>query len=488
MGENFTLKKPIDMSALPWIKAAELNSLEERKSRIHTRVQGRFVSLIRGERGDLYCIDSVCYHMGGPLTIGDIEEVNGEECVVCPWHNYPVTLKTGSKLYESMEFQNGKLQPSGWKASEKRQRVHEIEERLGGIYVRLSSTEVISRRSEDAEWQSDKWAFNKDAARNCQRTGAESGADGKRRFKSSDGKYAIRSRAGLTSNVGSKVYSKSGHVLEEQRKGFSLGISNTMDMKIFKPFTLLRKEKLTPSMFVFTFLLAKDQTLGILHVERHVQVRAVVEGEPIIREYTPISDLSKKGEFDLAIKLYENGKLSRVFSDMKIGDSVEMRGPFGTFTLKLRLRRGPPFIYAGSSSEETKGVPAKNITMFAGGSGITPMLQIIKESVHRFDVHQTLFFFNRCYEEIPFLPLLRQLQNDGNLALHLYCSAGPIPIGNEDITLGRFSTCLDKNNVCSPDSEGGSAIIICGPQLFNDAVQHWVKLKVGYRSDQVYVL
>ena len=45
--------------------------------------------------------------MGGPLTIGDIEDVNGRECVRCPWHHYPVVLEDGSKLYRPWSLKPG---------------------------------------------------------------------------------------------------------------------------------------------------------------------------------------------------------------------------------------------------------------------------------------------------------------------------------------------------------------------------------------------
>lgn len=34
---------------------------------------------------------------GGPLGLGDIEDVNGHTCVVCPWHYYVVALDNGEK-------------------------------------------------------------------------------------------------------------------------------------------------------------------------------------------------------------------------------------------------------------------------------------------------------------------------------------------------------------------------------------------------------
>ena len=140
------------------------SALREANSRVHAKIDGRFVSVLRGLDGRaLYCIDAVCYHMGGPLTVGDIEEVNGHECVVCPWHHYSVTLETGAKLYQAMEFdaQTRKLVPAGWKASEKRQRVHDVEQRghAGAVWVRLTSNDECeeARREDHCLWQH-KWA------------------------------------------------------------------------------------------------------------------------------------------------------------------------------------------------------------------------------------------------------------------------------------------------------------------------------------------
>ena len=52
-------------------------------------IHGRKVTLARVS-GRLFCFDSVCYHMGGPLSEGDIEDFGGKACVTCPWHGHKV--------------------------------------------------------------------------------------------------------------------------------------------------------------------------------------------------------------------------------------------------------------------------------------------------------------------------------------------------------------------------------------------------------------
>ena len=122
--------------------------------RAHARVGagGRFVSVLR-HAGRLFAFDSVCYHAGGPLGLGDVEDVDGRPCVACPWHHYQVALETGDKLYQALErTPDGKMVPGGWKSVGVRQRVHDVEERQGeGVFVRLQ---------EDGGVTSDGYAFD----------------------------------------------------------------------------------------------------------------------------------------------------------------------------------------------------------------------------------------------------------------------------------------------------------------------------------------
>ncbi|XP_039123870.1 NADH-cytochrome b5 reductase-like protein [Dioscorea cayenensis subsp. rotundata] len=78
----------------------------------------------------------------------------------------------------------------------------------------------------------------------------------------------------------------------------------------------------------------------------------------VIRPYTPISDPDSKGYFDLLIKIYPEGKMSQHLASLKPGDVLEVKGPIE------KLRYAPNM--------------KKKFGMIAGGTGITPMLQVIK--------------------------------------------------------------------------------------------------------------
>jgi nitrite reductase/ring-hydroxylating ferredoxin subunit len=164
-------------------------------ARLHCCVKGRYISLLRWG-GALHCLDSVCYHAGGPLTAGEIEELpNGVVCVLCPWHTYPVSIASGEKWYRATEKDaDGKLVPTGWKSVGPRQRVHDVEERpVEGIFVRL--------RLDGAALESDSYAHNTVCGERCATSGpppvtgrsgnvlkqsaalhSSRGADGKRLF------------------------------------------------------------------------------------------------------------------------------------------------------------------------------------------------------------------------------------------------------------------------------------------------------------------
>lgn len=137
----------------PFVKVCELDELRRHGDRVHVLLGDRHVSLIN-HGGEVYCLDSLCYHAGGPLGIGDIEDVGGRACLSCPWHLYKVTLESGEKLYGStrLDEATGKLIPDGIKSAGVRQRTHEVEKRSDGWYVRL--------RLDGPNVESDKYACN----------------------------------------------------------------------------------------------------------------------------------------------------------------------------------------------------------------------------------------------------------------------------------------------------------------------------------------
>ena len=114
-------------------------------------------------------------------------------------------------------------------------------------------------------------------------------------------------------------------------------------------------------------------------------------GKPVIRPYTPVSHPDEKGHFDLVVKAYPTGVMSKHFASLKVGDTLECKGTCIRTRSQLtsgcfrRARRGPPLaaLTRGDAGPMVKLAYSPNmkasIGMVAGGTGITPMLQVIEE-------------------------------------------------------------------------------------------------------------
>jgi cytochrome-b5 reductase len=78
----------------------------------------------------------------------------------------------------------------------------------------------------------------------------------------------------------------------------------------------------------------------------------------IVRSYTPISGDHQPGFFDLLIKSYPTGNISKYMASLVIGQTIKVKGPKGAMVYTPNMVR--------------------RFGMIAGGTGITPMLQIIR--------------------------------------------------------------------------------------------------------------
>ncbi|KAK4184035.1 hypothetical protein QBC35DRAFT_506802 [Podospora australis] len=130
--------------------------------------------------------------------------------------------------------------------------------------------------------------------------------------------------------------------------------------KDFQPLPLIRKDELGPSLYRLVFALPTPQTVLGLPTGQHVAIKAVVDGKPVQRSYTPVSNDSDLGVLELVIRSYPEGLLTgKYLAHLTPGkDSVLFRGPKGA----MHYHRGL----------------AKRIGMVAGGTGITPMYQVIR--------------------------------------------------------------------------------------------------------------
>jgi cytochrome-b5 reductase len=95
----------------------------------------------------------------------------------------------------------------------------------------------------------------------------------------------------------------------------------------------------------------------------------------IERKYTPTTSDDEEGFVDLVIKVYkgglidrfpDGGKMSQYMGGLKVGDKVDLSGPFGV----------NEYLGNGKFKIGSKEKQCKALAMMSGGTGITPMLQV----------------------------------------------------------------------------------------------------------------
>lgn len=160
----------------------------------------------------------------------------------------------------------------------------------------------------------------------------------------------------------------------------------------------------------YRFALPKENDILGLPIGQHISLQANIDGQDVVRSYTPISsDEEDKGYFDLMIKSYPQGNISRHMSTLKVGDTMKVRGPKG------QMRYTPNM--------------CRSIGMIAGGTGITPMLQVAR-AIHRGRPHDKtvvdLIFANVNEDDILLRQELDQLaREDDKFNVHYVLNNPP---------------------------------------------------------------
>ena len=232
--------------------------------------------------------------------------------------------------------------------------------------------------------------------------------------------------------------------------------------KMPAPYELTAVHQDTHDTKTFCFALPEDATLDMLPGD-HLYVHATINKKTVKRPYTPSSVPGTTGYFDLTVKRYEQGVVSSYLHDRNIGDAVLMSGP-------------------NSGGHWIDGM-AKRVGFVAGGTGITPMISIIRWILAKgLDVELFLVFANKTEADVIFRD-----EWDANARehanFHVYHALEQPPAGWTQGS-GRITEEMLCTHLPSPGPE--TAVFLCGPPLMVDALEGTLK-GLGY-SDQSIVL
>ncbi|KAG7290965.1 NADH-cytochrome b5 reductase [Staphylotrichum longicolle] len=131
----------------------------------------------------------------------------------------------------------------------------------------------------------------------------------------------------------------------------------------FQEFELKEKTIISHNVAIYRFSLPSPTSILGLPIGQHISIGATLEQpdgstKEIVRSYTPISGDHQPGYFDLLIKSYPQGNISRHMASLAVGQTIRVKGPKGAFVYTPNMVR--------------------HFGMVAGGTGITPMLQVVK--------------------------------------------------------------------------------------------------------------
>jgi ring-1,2-phenylacetyl-CoA epoxidase subunit PaaE len=202
---------------------------------------------------------------------------------------------------------------------------------------------------------------------------------------------------------------------------------------------------------------------------QHLTLKADIEGEDVRRTYS-LCVAPQDGELKVTVKRIAGGVFSNWANDnLKPGDEIEVMAPHGSFTWN----------FVPTASNHYVG--------FAGGSGITPVISLLKtaltsEPESRF----TLFYGNRDSSSVIFLEELAKLKNRfiGRLQVFHFLAEEA-----EDIEL--FNGMLNRakcDEILSSliDPAEVAAFFICGPGPMMDAAEEALK-QAGVPHEHILV-
>ena len=187
---------------------------------------------------------------------------------------------------------------------------------------------------------------------------------------------------------------------------------------------------------------------------QYISLKLNLKGEELRRSYSLCSSPYGEKELRVAIKEVAGGRVSTFINrELKVGDTLEVMTPMGNFYTVL------------------SGSNAKHYVLFAGGSGITPMMSILKSILYVEKQSKiTLIYANKNEESIIFKSEIDTLalNNPALTVVHvLDRPAKTVPeLQTGIITIEKAKTLIESFSALKPDE-----YFICGPGAMMENVK-----------------
>lgn len=202
---------------------------------------------------------------------------------------------------------------------------------------------------------------------------------------------------------------------------------------------------------------------------QYLTLRATLDGEEVRRSYSICSG-PDDGEIRIAVKKIDGGAFSSWAADeLKRGDELDVMTPTGRFGVVPPAEAGR--IHVG----------------FAAGSGITPILSIIKGVLAREpDSRFFLFYGNRASDNIMFLEAIEELKDR---FIHRLSIFHVISGEEQDIPILHGRLDGDKVRVLLRSLVPAASVdhvFICGPSGMSEEIEATCR-DIGIADDRIHV-
>jgi ring-1,2-phenylacetyl-CoA epoxidase subunit PaaE len=201
---------------------------------------------------------------------------------------------------------------------------------------------------------------------------------------------------------------------------------------------------------------------------QHIGIRATIDGQEVRRTYS-ICSATDERHLRIGVRLHERGSMSgHLGRQLRAGDTLEVLPPTGRFIL----------------TPDAEAV--RTYCAFAAGSGITPILGIIKNVLRHEPASRFLLFYgNRTTASIMFAEELLALKDryPQRLSLHFLMSREPQEV---ELFNGRLDAA--KAAVLGRelfDARGVDGYFLCGPDTMIDSVREGL-LGLGVEQGRIH--
>ncbi len=204
---------------------------------------------------------------------------------------------------------------------------------------------------------------------------------------------------------------------------------------------------------------------------QYLTLKLTINGEELRRSYSICSSPIDENELRVAIKKVKDGRVSSFINDtIKIGDSIEVMIPMGNFYTEMLATN------------------KKNYVLFAGGSGITPMISILK-TVLKAEPQSSiiLFYGNNDEASSIFKKQIDSLEANNSQRLKVHHILNTAPTNHPEVLQGLMTKEKSVSLINSfVNSSLDNEYFICGPGPMMENVSMALKeLKIN--EDRIHI-